>query len=65
MWILLSFLEERTKYSGEELTRKSVEQRWKERSSRDCPTWGSMLDTFTKSIYYCGCQEQIADRSLI
>ena len=29
-----------TKYSGEETWRQSVEQRLKERPSRDFPTWG-------------------------
>jgi hypothetical protein len=37
----------------------------KERPSRDCPTWGSISYTDTKPIYYCGCQEVLADSSLI
>jgi hypothetical protein len=43
----------------------SVEQRLKERSSRDCPTWGSIPYTYTKPRHYCGYQEALADRSLI
>jgi hypothetical protein len=39
VWILQSFLEEGTKYPWEEVQRQSVEQRLKERPSRDCPTW--------------------------
>jgi hypothetical protein len=42
-----------------------MEQRLKERSSRDCPTWVSIPYTVTKPRYYCGCQEVLADRSLI
>jgi hypothetical protein len=37
-----SFLEGGTKYSQEEIQRLSVEQRLKERPSRDCPTWVSI-----------------------
>ena len=33
-------LERGTKYSWEQIWRQSVEQRLKERPSRDCPTWG-------------------------
>jgi hypothetical protein len=54
-----------TKYSREEIQRKSVEQRLKEKPSRDCPTWESLLYTDTKPRHYCGCQEVLADRSLI
>jgi hypothetical protein len=36
----------------EELQRQRVEQRLKERPSRDCPTWGSIPYTDTKPIYY-------------
>jgi hypothetical protein len=43
----------------------SVEQRLKERPSRDCPTWGSIPYTDTKPRHYCGCQQELADRSLI
>jgi hypothetical protein len=32
---------------------------------RDCPTWGSIPYTDTKPRHYCGCQEVLADRSLI
>jgi hypothetical protein len=35
----------------------------KERPSRDCPTWGSI--PYTKLIYYCGCQQVLADRNPI
>jgi hypothetical protein len=41
VWILRSCLEWGTKYPWKELQRQSVEQRWEERPSRDCPTWGS------------------------
>jgi hypothetical protein len=50
------------KYSQEEIWRQSVEQGLKERPSRDCPTWGSIPYTVR---HYCGCQEVLADRSLI
>jgi hypothetical protein len=33
--------------------------------SRDCPTWGSIPYTVTKSRHYSGCQEVLADSSLI
>jgi hypothetical protein len=36
-----------------------------ERPSRDCPTWGSIPYTVNKPRHYCGCQEALADRSLI
>jgi len=42
-----------------------VEQRLKERPSRDCPTWGSITCAVTKPRHYCRCQERLADRSLI
>jgi hypothetical protein len=32
---------------------------------RDCPTWGSIPYTDNKPRQYCGCQEVLADRSLI
>jgi hypothetical protein len=35
------------------------------RPSRDCPTWGSIQYTVTKHRHYCGCEEVLADRSLI
>jgi hypothetical protein len=61
---LQSFLEEGTKYPWKERYRDSVEQKLKERLSRDCPTWGSMPYTVTKPRNYCGCQQLLADRSL-
>jgi hypothetical protein len=48
-----------------EIQRQSVEQRQKERPSRDCPTWGSIPYTVTKPRHYCGCQQVLADRSMI
>jgi hypothetical protein len=42
-----------------------VEQRLKERPSRGCPTWGSILYIVTKPGCYCGFQEVLADWSLI
>ena len=63
--MLHSFLEGGTKYSQEEIWRQSVEQRLKERPFRDCPTWGSIPYTVSKLGCYCGCQEVLADRSLI
>jgi hypothetical protein len=51
--------------SQEEIQRESVEQRLKERPSRDCPTWGSIPHKATKPGRYCGCQEVFADGSLI
>jgi hypothetical protein len=63
--MLQCFLEGRTKDSQEEIWRQSVEQRLKERPSRDCPTWGSIPYTATKPGSYCGCLEVLADRSLI
>jgi hypothetical protein len=41
VWILQS-LEQVTKYSQEQIQRQSVEQRQKERPSKDCPTWRSI-----------------------
>jgi hypothetical protein len=43
----------------------SVKQRLKERTSRDCATWGSIPNTDTKPIHYCEYQEVLANRSLI
>jgi hypothetical protein len=63
--MLWSFLEGGTKYSWEEIQRQSVEQRLKERPSRDCPTWGSIPYTVTKPRHYCGCKEVLSDRRLI
>jgi hypothetical protein len=65
VWILLSFLEGGIKYPWEEIQRQSMEQRLKERPSRNFPTWGSIPYTFTKPRHYCGCQQVLADRSLI
>jgi hypothetical protein len=65
MWMLKCFLEGGTKYSQEEIWNQSVEQRLKERSSRDCLTWASIPYTVTKPGCYCGCQEVLADGSLI
>jgi hypothetical protein len=42
-----------------------MEQRLKERPSRDCLTWGSIPRADTKSRNYCECQEVLGDRSLI
>ena len=53
------------KISWEEIQRQSVEQRLKESPSRDCLTWGSIPYTVTKPKNYCGCQQVLADRSLI
>jgi hypothetical protein len=58
-------LRRRTKYSWLEIWRQSVEQRLKERPSRDCPTLGSIPYTVTKPRHYCECEEVLADRSLI
>ena len=42
-----------------------VEQRLKEKPSRECPTWGSIPYTVTKLRHYRGCQKLYADRSLV
>jgi hypothetical protein len=47
------------------VTETKVEQRVKERTARDYPTWGYIPYTVIKTIHYCGCQEFHADRSLI
>jgi hypothetical protein len=60
-----ALLRKETKYLEEEIQRQNVEQRLKERPSRDCPTWGSIPYTVTKRRHYCGCQEVHAERSLI
>ena len=62
---LRSFLEGGTKYPWKELQRQSLEQRLKERPFRACPNWGSIPYTVTKPRHYCGCQQVLADRSLI
>jgi hypothetical protein len=51
-WILRSFLEGETEYPWEEIQRQSVEQRLKERPSRDCPTWGSIHSLNPDSTVY-------------
>jgi hypothetical protein len=38
------------KYSWEQIWRQRVEQRLKERPSRDCPIWGSIPKTQTQSL---------------
>jgi hypothetical protein len=48
-----------------EIQGQKVEQRLKERASRDCPTGKSIPYAETKPTHYCGCQEELADRSLI
>jgi hypothetical protein len=63
VWILQSFLEGGTKYPWEEI--QSVEERLKERPSRDCFTWGSIPYAVIKPRHYCGCQQVLADRNLI
>jgi hypothetical protein len=65
VWILWSFLEGGSKYPCEEIQRQSLEQKLKERPSSYCPTWGSIPYTVTKPRHYCGCQQVLADRSLI
>jgi hypothetical protein len=65
VWIPWSFLEGGTKYPREKIQRQSVEQRLKERPSRNCPTWGSIPYTVTKPRHYCGCQQVLAGRSLV
>jgi hypothetical protein len=41
-----------------------MEQRLKERPSRDCPTLPSIPSTDTKPRHYFCCQDVIADRNL-
>jgi hypothetical protein len=59
------FLEGGTKYSWEQIQRQSVEQTLKERPLRNCPIWESVPKTVANPRHYCGCQEVLADRSLI
>ena len=40
-------------------------QRLKQRPSKDCSSWGFMPYIVTKSQHYRGCQEMLADRSLL
>ena len=65
MWMLQFFPEGWTTYSQEEIQRQSVGPRLKKRTSRDCPTWGSIPYTATKHGCYCGCREVLADEILI
>jgi hypothetical protein len=52
----LVFLRRGTKYPWKELQMQSVEQRLKERPSRNCPTWGSIPYIVPKPRHYCGYQ---------
>jgi hypothetical protein len=63
--MLQCFLGGLTKYSQEEIWNQSVEQRLKERPSRDCLTWESILFAATKPGLYCESQEVLTDGSLI
>jgi hypothetical protein len=67
VWVFQSFLKESKIFTGEnmEIKCRSVEQRLKERSSRDCPIWGFIPYIVTKARQYCGCQEVYAERSQI
>ena len=49
----------------EQIWRYRVEEKLKERPSRECPIWGSIQYTVTKCRDYCGCKQVLADRSLI
>jgi hypothetical protein len=42
-----------------------MEKRLKERTSKDCPIWGSIPYEDIKPRHYCECQEVLADRILI
>jgi hypothetical protein len=48
-----------------EIQRQRMEKGLKERIYRDCPTWGSIPHADTKPRHYCGCLEELADRSLV
>ena len=65
VWILWSFLEGGTNYPWKELQRRSMEQKLKVWPYRDCPIWGYIPYIVTKSRHYCGCQQVLAERSLI
>jgi hypothetical protein len=54
-----------TKYLEEKILSQSVEQRLKERPSRDCPSRGSISYIVAKPGHYYRCQKVLADRSLI
>jgi hypothetical protein len=62
VWVLQSFLEGVRKYSRKKIWRQNVEQRQKERPSRNCPTWGSLPYTDNKPRRDCGCHEVLADK---
>ena len=59
------FLERRTTYSGEQIWRQSVEQRLKERPSRDCPTWGFIPDNSHQTLTLLWMLRNACWRSLI
>jgi hypothetical protein len=61
----LVFLRSGNKIPSEKIQRQNVEQRLKEKPSRDCPTWGSIPYSITKPRHYCGCQQELTDRNLI
>ena len=65
VWTHRPFLELGTKHTWKELWRQSLELRWKEGPSRDCPTQRSIPCTTTKPRHYCLCQKGFADRTLI
>ena len=44
---------------------QKMEQKRKERSSRDHPTQGSIPSADTKPRHYCCCQEAFADKNLV
>jgi hypothetical protein len=49
----------------EGVTETNLEERLRERPSRDCSTWESIPYTVTKPKHYCGYQQVLANRSLI
>ena len=61
----IAILERVTKYLREQIRWQSVEQRLKERPSRDWPIWAYIPYIATKRRHSCGCQEVHADRTLI
>jgi len=63
--MLQYFLEGGMKYSQEEIQKHNMEQKLKEKPSRDYPTWESIPKTDTKPRPNCGCQNIHADWSLI
>ena len=52
-------------FTGANMWRQSVGQILKERLSRDCPTWGFIPYMITKPRHYFGCQEMLADWSVM